>query len=210
MLVVGILFLSGVFNKAGGAWSALDLTNVVGQFGRLGSVDVAAGAGESVVKFAPNFRGIGGTGARDAWLYALWLVPTVMVALGVVKICEYYDGLRAAQKLLTPLLRPFLGISGVAALALTASLTSADAGAGMTRTLVNENYLTEKERLIFVSFQFPCPATVSNYFSIGAAMIPFITVVPVVLPLAVILVMKIFGANMCRLYVNYFVKEGDF
>ena len=74
ILLVVLLFLSGVFNKAPGPLAAWDLTNIIGEFGRLGTL------GEGVAgKIAPNFRGIGGNGARDAWLYAIWLTPTLVL-----------------------------------------------------------------------------------------------------------------------------------
>jgi len=46
-----------------------------------------------------------------------------------MKIVEYCGGLKAAQKLLTPILRPIIGIPGICYVALFSSLQSTDAGA---------------------------------------------------------------------------------
>lgn len=77
-----------------------------------------------------------------------------MLALGVVKIVEDMDGLKAAQKLMTPLLRPLMGIPGICGLALVASLQSTDTGASMTKELYENGEINEKERLTFIAFHF--------------------------------------------------------
>ncbi len=46
----------------------------------------------------------------DGFLFALGLIPAVMFALGMINVLEHYGALRAARKLLTPLLRPLMGI----------------------------------------------------------------------------------------------------
>ena len=103
VLILTILFFSGIFSSAEGPIKALDFTNISGSFGSLGEITEDAGT------LASDFRGTGGSGARDAWLFALTLVPAVMLALGVVKVVEHLDGLRAAQKLLTHYSCPFWG-----------------------------------------------------------------------------------------------------
>ena len=190
VLILTILFFSGVFSSAEGPIKALDFTNISGSF---------AGT------LASDFRGTGGSGARDAWLFALTLVPAVMLALGVVKVVEYLDGLRAAQKLLTPLLMPLMGIPGICGLTLIASLQSTDAGASMTAELAQEGMIDEKQKTIFACFQFSAGATLTNYLSSCAALFPFLSV-PIIIPLVVVFVFKIFGANMTRIYLNKVCK----
>ena len=68
----------------------------------------------------------GRSGAIDGFMFALTLVPTVMFALAMITVFEYYGALRAARRLLTPVLRPLLGLPGSATLALIASLQSTD------------------------------------------------------------------------------------
>ena len=159
VLILTILFFSGIFSSAEGPIKALDFTNISGSFGSLGEISEDAGT------LAADFRGTGGSGARDAWLFALTLVPAVMLALGVVKVVEFLDGLRAAQKLLTPLLMPLLGIPGICGLTLIASLQSTDAGASMTAELAQEGMINERQKTIFACFQFSAGDTLTNYLS---------------------------------------------
>lgn len=193
-LVFAIVFFSGVFASAAGWTSALDFNVINGKFGTMKDAAKA------------TFAGSGGVGARDGFLFALGLVPAVMLALGVVEIIEHLGGLRAAQKMLTPILRPLLGIPGIAGLALVSSMQSTDAGAGMTRSLREAGQMTEKEKTIFAAFQFSAGGTITNYLSTGSALFAFINV-PIIVPLAIIFALKVFGANLMRLYVNKLVEE---
>lgn len=201
-LIVAILFFSGIFQKATGPIKALDFTNILGSFGSLGEVAEEAGT------LAKDFRGVGGTGGKDAWLFALTLFPAVMLALGVVKVVEHLDGLKAAQKLLTPLLMPLMGIPGICGLTLIASLQSTDAGASMLSELHETGAIDEKQKTIFACFQYSAGATLTNYLSSCAALFAFFTI-PIVIPLVVVFVFKILGANVVRFYLNKIYK-GEF
>lgn len=152
------------------------------------------------VNGALTFRGEGGTGAKDGFLFALELAPSVILSLGIIAVTEGLGGLRAAQQLMTPVLRPLLGVPGVCSLALIANLQNTDAAAGMTKELADEGTITGRERAIFATFQTSGSAIITNYFSSGAALFTFITV-PVITPLAVILVFKFVGANLLRLWI---------
>lgn len=200
-LVLAIIFFSGVLQNAQSFWKFFDFTNVLGSFGKLGSITKEAG------KLAANFRGTGGAGVRDGWMFALTLAPAVMLALGVVKIVEDLDGLKAAQKLMTPLLRPLLGIPGICGLALVASLQSTDTGASMTKELFDQGKITERERLIFGGFQFSAGAVLTNYLSSGAALFTFLSV-PIYVPLVVIFLFKFISGNVVRIYAAKYAKEG--
>ena len=92
-LVLAVLFFSGIFQDAEGPIAAFDFSNLCGAFGNLGTLTEGSGT------LAENFRGTGGSGARDGFLFAITLLPPVMFALGVVKIVENYGGLRAAHDL---------------------------------------------------------------------------------------------------------------
>ncbi|SDF03524.1 nucleoside recognition domain-containing protein [Sporolituus thermophilus] len=193
-LIFAIIFFSGIFANAKGWQSALDFNTINGKFGTMKDAAKA------------TFAGMGGSGVRDGFLFALGLIPGVMLALGIIEIIDHLGGLKAAQKLLTPVLRPLLGIPGIAGLALISSLQSTDAGAGMTKALREAGAITEKEKTVFCAFQFSAGGTITNYLTTGGALFSFLTV-PIILPLAVIFVMKVFGANLMRLYLNKFVKE---
>ncbi|WP_110955247.1 nucleoside recognition domain-containing protein [Anaerosinus massiliensis] len=195
-LIFAILFFSGIFNSASGALKALDFSALLGKYG---SVQAPNGG-------LTTFTGKAGLGARDGFLFALSLAPSVMLALGVVEIVTHLQGLKAAQKLLTPILRPLLGIPGIAGLALISSLQSTDAGAGMTKALRTENQITDKERLIFCQFQFSAGGTITNYLATGSALFAALTV-PIILPLVVLFAFKIFGANLMRIYLKRFSEE---
>ena len=131
-----------------------------------------------------------------------------MLAKGLIELIDQYGDLCAEKKLMTPILRPIFGIPGICGIALVSSLQSTDAGAGMTRQLHNEDMITDNELLIFSAFQFTAGGLITNYLSSGSALFAFL-VVPISLPLAVLFVMKIFGANMMRVYCKMFIKEGN-
>lgn len=202
VLFLGILFFSGLMKDAPGPLKVLDFNNVLGGFGKLGTLTEGAGT------LAGNFRGVGGVGPKDGWLYGLTLIPAVMLALGIVKVIDFLDGMKAAQKLLSPLLRPLLGLPGTCGITLIASLQSTDAAASMTKGLCDEGYISEKQKAIFCAFQFSGASAITNFFASGAALFPFIGDVPIYKPLALILVMKFVGANLMRLYLYKFEK-GD-
>ena len=130
-LLAALVFFSGIFYKIDGyKWlGALDFTTLAGAFGQISG---------------KTFVGSGGIGARSGFLFALSLVPTVMLALGILEIVTYYGAIRAAQKLMTPLLYPILGIPGRTGLALITDLQSTDAGAALTKGLADQGQITKK------------------------------------------------------------------
>lgn len=192
-----ILFFSGFFASSQGWIRVLDFTVLNGSFGK-----ILLDGGTT----AFTFRGVGGTGARDGFMFALELMPAVILSLGVVSVVDGLGGLRAAQKLMTPILKPLLGIPGVCALALIANMQNTDAAAGMTKELTDDGQITDQERTIFATFQISASAIITNYFSSGAALFSFI-LVPIILPLVVMLVFKVIGANMIRLYIRAMEKR---
>ena len=183
-----------------------------GSFGTL-VASVADKGGELTTSMA-NFRGKGGSGAIDGFMFALTLVPTVMFALAMITVFEHYGALRAARQMLTPILRPILGLPGSAALALIASLQSTDGGAALTRQLKDANELTEDEVHIFATFQMTADACITNFFSSGAVLFTLTAAdgslaVPVSLGLClgVLLLGKVFAANLMRLFLIRSAKK---
>ena len=193
-LAFAVVFFSGLLASEKGWITAFDFNALAGKFGVMKDAAKA------------TFQGQGGFGARDGFMFAFGLLPSVMWALGMVEIVDHLGGLKAAEKLLTPILRPLLGIPGIAGLAMVTSFQSTDAGAGMTRMLRETGCITEKEKTVFCAFQFSAGGTVTNYLASGAALFGFVTV-PIALPLVLIFVLKIFGANLVRIYLNRFEKE---
>ncbi len=202
-LVFAILFFSGLIPVIAQAlnanWlNAFDFGKLAGGFGKIGDT-------------GQYFRGGGGSGARDGFMFAITLIPVVMFALGIIELIDHYGGLKAAQKLLTPLLKPLMGIPGVSGLSLIASLQSTDAGAGMMKELKEAGELTENERTIFGMFQFSAGATITNVLSSGAAIIALTQEeIPLIILLAFVVIFgfKILAANMMRIYVKKFGEEG--
>lgn len=192
-LLLAVVIFSGLMASGKGWSTAFDFVTLSGKFGTMKGAAV-------------NFMGAGGSGARAGFLLALSLVPGVMLAMGIVSIVEQTGGLKVAQKLLTPLLRPLMGLPGNVSLALISSLQSTDAGAGMTKNLFDEGLITEKERAIFTQFQFTGCAVINNYLTLGSMVFANI-VVPISVPLVLVLILKVFAANVTRFVINKFYTE---
>ncbi len=195
-LLAAILFFSGLFMKVDGMkWlSAFDFTTLGGTFG-------------TMKEPAKNtFLGAGGVSAKAGFLFALSLVPTVMLALGVLEIFTHYGAIRAAHKLLTPLLKPLLGLPGLTGLALITDLQSTDAGAALTKELYDENQITKKDLVVMGAWQYSGAGLINNFFAIGSALFAFLTV-PVILPLLLMFVLKFVGAIFVRFVLNTVYKE---
>lgn len=225
-LIFAIIFFSGLAKNEQfvkmlpdkqwvAAASVLDFGTLNGSFGKM--LDKASTGEDGKIKtHSTTFRGSGGNGAMDGFLFALGLVPTVMFALAVINVLEGYGALEAARQLLTPLLRPLMGIPGTSGLGIISSLQSTDAGASMTRALADEGGITEKEKDIFTMFQFSAGAMLTNFFSSGAILFTLTLpdgklAAPVTMGLciAVMFGMKIFGANLMRLYWQYVVEPKE-
>ena len=191
-LFILIIMFSGVFENAEGPLKALDLSNLIGEFGTIGE--------------GGNFRGTGGSGARDGFLFTLTLIPTTCLAVGLIDLVEHLGGLKAAAILFNPILRPLLGIPGIAGLAFVSSFTSSDIAAFMTKQLVEDGHMTDDERTVFVAYQYAGSAVVLNTNGTQAALLP-IVLLPVG-PLIVILwICKILGANLVRLIIKSINKK---
>jgi len=193
---ITIIFFSGLFSTSTGWWRVFDFTVLNGAFGRINAT------GETAV----SFRGTGGTGAKEGFLFALELAPSVILSLGIIAVTEGLGGLRAAQQLMTPILRPLMGIPGICSLALIANLQNTDAAAGMTKELSEAGLITQEEKAVFATFQTSGSALITNYFSSGAALFTVITV-PVITPLAVILLFKFVGANLLRIWIHGLMRR---
>lgn len=202
-LAFAVVFFSGI--ASGNAWySVFDFTTLNGAFGK---VTASATLQDNALTTASTtFRGTGGHGAMDGFLFALGLIPAVMFALGMINVLEHYGALRAARRLLTPLLRPMLGLPGSTGLALIGSLQSTDVGASLTRNLTDEGQITENERDVFAMFQFSAGAMLTNFFSSGAILFTLVAAdglpalpASIGLCIAVMFIMKIVGANLLRL-----------
>ena len=182
-----IVFFSGVAKSLGPAWGFLDYATLVGRFGE--------------VSQSTTFLGVGGSGARGALLYAASFIPSLMLAVGVIEVATHLGALKAAQALLTPVLRPLMGVPGASAVAIIASLMSSDAGAAATRELVDSRMANEKERTILCAFEFSSGASVIFYLTVASVLFSLLPINYLV-PLLVTLLFKVVGANLVRLYLK--------
>ena len=200
-LAFAVAFFSGLL-QSNEWYGVFDFTTLNGAFGSI--LD------------GGSFRGTGGHGARDGFLFALTLVPTCMFALGMINVLEHYGALKAARKLLSPLLRPLMGLPGSAGLALIGSLQNTDTGAGLTKNLMQDGELTQEEADIFTMFQFSAGAAIVNFFSSGAVLFTLTNAdgsmaVPTSLGTAIgiMFIFKIVGANIMRLYLKTQSKKSS-
>lgn len=200
---LAVVFFSGLaYTDAW--WGILDFTVLNGDFGKL-VAGVTTGADGDLVTAMANYRGKGGSGAIDGFMFALSLVPPIMFSVAMVTVFEYYGALRAAAACLTPILRPMMALPGTTTLAIIASLQSTDAGAALTRSLKDEGNLTERESLIFATFQMTAGAAIGNFLASGVVIFTITNAdgslaVPTTIGacLGVILLGKVFAANVMR------------
>lgn len=157
-----ILFFSGLFYNVEGVkgLGAFDFTTLGGSFGTM--KDPAQN----------TFVGAGGLSAKAGFLFALSLAPTVMLALGVLEIFTHYGAIRAAHKLLTPLLKPLMGLPGRCGLAIITDLQSTDAGAALTKEMYDQKQVSKKEIVVMSAWQYSGAGLIKNYFAIGSPCLP--------------------------------------
>ncbi|OOH90917.1 hypothetical protein BMT54_03720 [Pasteurellaceae bacterium 15-036681] len=171
--------------------------------------------GKLTGQFPEWLKTSGGSSAKGGFLFAVTLIPSIMLALGFVAIFEHFGALMAASKWLSPILKPIMGIPGTCSISLIASTQSTDAGSSTTKFLHNEGKISYKELLIFAAFQFSAGALLTNFLSSFAPLLLITdksgSTAPtsIAMCLGVILLFKIFGANLMRLYVKKFVKEEE-
>lgn len=187
-LFVLVIMISGVFKSSTTHLAALDFTNLTGSFGKVY---------ENV-----NFLGKGGTGARDGFLMALNIAPIIILFCGILDVVQEFGALKASGIIFQPILRFLLGVPGIAGLAFVSSFTSVDVGAVMTKELYEEEYLSDDERTIFVSYQYAGSALITNLIAGGA---PLLAIVPVSFGFMFVIHMicKIIGANIVRMILKF-------
>ena len=174
-----IVCFSGIFAHQDNFLRAFDLSAMLGSFGH------AEGAKISIL----------GTG-----------VPTLMVAQGLIEVCQHMGALNAAGKLFRPLFRVILGVPGVIGLAFVSSFTSSDVAAFMTRNMAEEKIISDDHRTIFAAYQYAGSAPITNTIGSGAALLP-ISLLPVGIIIALIILVKFIGANIVRAYLVYYHKK---
>ena len=168
-LIFACIFFSGVLQSSEW-WGVFDFSTLKGAFGKV-VVGLSGGAdGTAAHAVMGNFRGRGGNGAFDGFMFALTLFPAVMFAIGMVTVFEHYGALKAAGRMMTPIMRPILGLPGVVVLSLITTLQAIDAGAAMTKGLEETKQMTHIEVLRSTAFQITSGGCLTNFFSSGAVL----------------------------------------
>lgn len=199
-LIALILFFSGLLSGHD-MLKAFDFNTLTGAFGSIPKITAEV----SNIK-ATTFTGAGGDGARAGFLFAFALTPAVMLALGVIEVMEHYGAIRAAQKLLNPILKPILGVPGFTGLILITDLQSTDAGAAMSKEAHENKWITDKDLIIICAWQFSGAGLINNFFAIGAGLINHLLVIPLV-HITLMICMKFVGALFVRMIINTFYKK---
>lgn len=194
-LAFAIVIFSGVFYKMPEAqkWlGAFDFTTLIGKFG--------------VIADSKNFTGAGGVSARAAFLFSLTLIPGVMLAMGLIEVLAHYGALRAAQVLLTPLLKPMLGLPGYTGLALITDLQSTDGGAAITRSMFDSGKLSRKNLVTMCAWQYAGAGCINNYYTTVSALF-FLFTCPVWMPVIIILALKFVGGMFVRFMLSTLYRK---
>lgn len=198
-LIFLILFFSGLL-AGHDILKAFDFSTLTGGFGKIPKI-----LDEANIK-ATTFIGDGGSGARAGFLFAFSLIPAVMLALGVIEVMEHYGAIKAAQKLLNPILKPILGVPGLCGLILITDLQSTDAGAAMSKEARDKNYINDKDLVVICAWQYSGAGMINNFFAIGSALLGHLVCLPII-PLVLMLIMKFVGAIFVRIVLNTFYKK---
>lgn len=196
-LFIMCCLFSGLFANIKGPFSflrILDLNVLAGNFGTIAN--------------KVNFMGTGGSGARDGFMFTLSLIPTIILAMGILEIVVKYGGMLACQKLFGPILKVIMGIPGSAGLAFVNSLNGSDVAAVLTRELYDDKLITDDERTIFVAYQYAGSAPIGNMIATQAPLLPIVVIAMGPLILLIILC-KFIGANLVRIYLKYSSKRGE-
>lgn len=109
---------------------------------------------------------------------------------------------------MTPLFKPLMDVPGLVGLTLITDLQSTDAGAALTKELYDLHLVDKREETIIAAWQYSGAGMINNYFAIASALFGFIAC-PILIPLAIIFVMKFVGAIICRIALDTIYK-GDF
>ena len=144
--------------------------------------------------------------AGKEWLGAVDFTTGVMLALGLIEVLAHYGALRAAQVLMTPLLKPILGVPGYTGLALVTDFQSTDGGAALTRALYDEKRVTRKQLITICAWQYAGAGCINNYYSTVSALFPMF-LCPVWIPVIIIICLKFVGGALIRTVLSTVYKK---
>ena len=194
-LLFAAVFFSGIFAGKDGILSALDFQTYLGSYGKIAETAYSSG-----------IVGSGGSGVREGFFQAISIAPVMIFSVAFIGCIDHLGGLRAAQKILTPLTKPLMGVPGVCGLAMIINWQSSDASSAQARDLYDSGYISRKERERLVAYEFITAACIGVFFSNGAIILPYLTI-PTGLMLVIIVTNKFVAANLMRLYQLLFDRK---
>ena len=167
-LIFACIFFSGVLQSSEW-WGVFDFSTLKGAFGKVvvglsGGADGTAAHASWVIS-----ADVAATVSFDGFMFALTLFPAVMFAIGMVTVLTLRR-IEAAGRMMTPIMRPILGLPGVVVLSLITTLQAIDAGAAMTKGLEETKQMTHIEVLRSTAFQITSGGCLTNFFSSGAVL----------------------------------------
>lgn len=186
-LLVAILFFSGAFREAPGVWKLLDLSTYTGTFG---TVIEGATAG---------FVGKGGTGMNNMFANILTIAPGIMFCVGLLEVVERYGGMKAAERLLSPIMKFLMGVPGEASLVMIANLQSSDTSVAMIKAMRDNGNIDDKGQKILLAYCMPGPALIGMMITYGVIVYPYMSCSSGIVILVVIL-MKIVVSEIMRFF----------
>ncbi len=194
-LIFAAVFFSGIFSHSEGILKALDFQTYLGSFGKISEAAYSAG-----------IVGNGGSGVREGFLQSFSIAPVMIFSMAFIGCIDYLGGLKAAQRLLTPILKPVMGVPGVCGLAMISNWQSSDASSAQARVLYDSGLISRRERERLVAYEFITAACIGVFFSNGAIILPYLTI-PTGLMLVIILLNKFLAGNLMRLYQLIFDRK---
>ncbi len=99
-----------------------------------------------------------------------------------------------------------MGLPGRCGLALITDLQSTDAGAALTKEMYDQKQVTKKDIVVMSAWQYSGAGLINNYFAIGSALFASMTL-PIIIPLALMFVLKFVGAAITRFVLNSVYKK---
>ena len=144
-----------------------------------------------------------GDGAIYGFRYALNNWPNILFAVGFMNVVEGQGGLKAAQRILNPLLRPALGIPGYCGLSIvTTTTTSTDAGAMMAADLSEKGLISEPELVRLTCFNFVGGAVVGSILNQSLVVVPILLQmnIPILYMHLLGIASKIIACTLVRIY----------
>lgn len=188
-LFLAVVAFSGIFGKYTNGLQVLDYQTWLGAFGKI-----------SEDAFSAGIMGKGGSGVNNGFNQVLTIAPGVILGIAFMNCVDHYKGLAAARKLLSPIMKPVMGMNGACGLSFIANLQSSDSSAALCKSAYDSGAITERDRNILAASIFTAAAPIGRFFSNCLILVPFLPCSTGTV-LLVILLMKVVAANLMRLYL---------